>query len=355
MNFTPANRGPQSEAPSEKPAVTYKPARMSPSMAASTAPIPGAGEPVRVRGVAQPQPQEPQGEPDQGDAEEEGTPDEIAQRADLTKRLALLADKDRRIRQRQKQAAEMEARIKAREEEFAAREARIKEWEAQDAERKRNPRKALMDYGFSPEAALQFELNKGQLTPEQQAALKLDETLAAERQRTAAELQAIRDEQARVLKEREEQEAKAAQEAEAEQERAAIEELHTEIGDVLQADGEAFPLLTMSGDNASAVVFARIQELSDQHFEKTGRRPPVTTRLIEQAAKQVEADARKELEQANEKLGFRPQQIPRRPQTLTNGAPKRPAQGQPPQQETEAEKRARVLAAIDRAHGRGGR
>lgn len=353
MEFQPINRGAvPSDAEGKAPVVTYRPTRTSPSMGSSSSPIPGAGQGVQLRGVPQ-EPGQAPGEAGGEGGEEEGAPEEIAARADLSRRLGILAQKDKRIRERQQLAAEAETRTKAREEQLAAREAQIQKWEAEDAERRKSPRKALRDYGFTPEAALQYELSGGKLTAEQEAALRLDETLAAERERTQAELQAIRDEQARILEERQQQDEEAEQATANEQEQLAVQEMQADIGAIIEADEKAFPLLAMSKGGVSA-VYSRIEEISDEEFQKTGRRPPITTKLLERAAKWVEDAARKELEETNAKLGYRPAPLPpRAPRTLSNAPLQRRAAAEPtPEEESPSEKRARVTAHLDQLFGR---
>jgi len=355
MDFTPANRGPTEEATSERPAVSYRPVRTSPSMGSSTAPIPGADKPVQFRGA-------PQAPATAGEApgEEEVAPEEMAQRADLSKRLGLVAEKDRRARERIRQASEAEAAQKARDEALAAREARIAEWEARDAERRRDPIRALRDYGYSPEAALQVAVQNGKLTPEQEAALRLDEQLAAEREKTQAELQAIRDEQAKQLEERDAEAERQAKEAEEAAEQSAVEELHADIGEVIVGGKDSFPILAKS-KAAAAAVFEAIADWSDVELKKTGRRPQVTTKVIERFVTDLEAQARKEVEELNAELGLAPSPAPRRPQTLTNGAPQRRPTATPERRaaepervETEAERRSRVIAQLEEIKRRGG-
>jgi hypothetical protein len=354
LNITLAGATP--EKPAQGPA-KYVPRRMSPGMHGNTAPIPGADQPPRVAGLP-PQPEVPQGT-QEGQQEQPGQ-----QGDDITWRLGLVAQKDRKARQRQEAAKAAEARAKTREEALNAREARLAAEEEIRTEWRKNPAKLLRDHGYVPEAALQFMLNGEKLTPEQQLAATMDQRLAEADRKREEDLQRVRDEQAQRDAEREADQAKLDQQALTQEEEFGVQELQADIGAIVEGDPKAFPVLSHAekkkpGNGVNA-IFMRVQEISDEEYAQSGRRIPLTTKLLERAAVEVEEAARVELQEsltdpafaAAIGLGNRPPP-PRRPQTITNrleAAPERGAQEQP---ETETQKRARVIAYLDGMRARG--
>jgi hypothetical protein len=187
-------------------------------MNGNTAPIPG---------VEQEQPQRPAGAAGPGDdqgTEGEGE-GEGERRDDVSWRLGVVSKQAAQARQLLAEAKQAQAQLKAEREQLALDRKRIDDWNKQDADRRKSPRKVLLDYGFSPEAALQYELAGGKLTPEQQLAVNLEQRLDETSQQFEQRLlqQREEDEQRRV-KEREDQD-RADRQALAEQEQTAIAEL----------------------------------------------------------------------------------------------------------------------------------
>lgn len=345
---------------SEQPQQPQGPAKVSfsrtlPGMSGNTAPIAGTEEGPRFREAAQPQRAAARGAEQQADG---GEGDEAPDASDSV-RLGLLARQDRAARARLQSAEAAERRLKTMEERINARDEQLRTEEAKRAEWRRDPKKLLMDFGFSPEAAMQFMLNKEKLTPDQLLAANLEERLEQERAANEAGLQKLRDEQAQALATAEAEEARQEQERQAEEERVAIEELNSDIGEVLTGDPKSFPLLAQAekkrpGAGTSA-VFTRLQGISDEVMKERGRRPQITTKMLEQACTDVEAAARAEyqelLENEDTAAALQRAPAPRRPNTLTNdlgrrvGAPVREVQQG--KTETVAEKTARVKRQLD--------
>jgi hypothetical protein len=347
LNITPAaGAAPQQPGGPAK----YVPTRNSPGMGPNTAPIderamPPGTKPAAEAGAAGEVDQEQPGA--EGEGEEGKGPDSW--------RFAKLAEKDRIARDRLNAARAAEGRLKSREEELGQREAALRAEEQKRATWRSNPAQLLRDHGFVPEAALQFMLNGEKLTPEQELARQVDQRLEQERTSRTEELERIRQEQLQREQERDDGAREQERRDLAAQEQAAVDELHADIGDVVSGDAKSFPVLQKAGARAEAAVFQRLNEISDKQLRETGRRPPVTTKMIERAAADVEAAARKELQETlsdqhvAEALGVgRP--APRQVRTLTTDLPIRQSvkdQAELQRQETEAEKRERVKRMIE--------
>lgn len=364
LNITPA--GSQQTAQPAAPA-KYAPTRTSPSMTGNTAPIDGVepGKPAPQVARQPPPAQARQPVPEQVDGEQpaaEGADGEGGEQPgqpdpDTAWRLAIVARKDAEARKRIDAAKAAEARLKAAEDALAKREEAIKAEEARRATWRQNPAALLRDHGFVPEAALQFMLNGEKLTPEQQLAAQLDQRLEASQRQQQEEIRRLREEQATAAEQARQEEEKRQQAQLTEQQQAAVEELQAEIGQLVEQDGKAYPLLRKAGARGISTVFARLEEHSNQQLEQTGKRPLITTKLLERMAQQVEADARKELQETYTDpeiaaaLGLPAQRpsatVPARPRTLTNQIPAAAPARQPERPETDAERRERVKAQLD--------
>lgn len=343
---------------SEQPQQPQGPAKVSftrslPGMNGNQAPIPGTEEAPRFREAAQPVRAAPAAEQVEG---EEG--DEAPDASDSV-RLGLLARQDRAARARLQQAEAAERRLQALEARLNARDASLKTEEEKRAEWRRDPKKLLMDHGYSPDAALQFMLNKEKLTPDQQLAVSLEERLEQERAASAAETQKLRDELAQAKATEEAEQAEQAKMEQAEQERLAIEGLNADIGEVLTGDAKSYPLLAAADKKrpgaGSRAVFDRVQAISQEIHNERGRWPQITTKMLERACADVEAAARAEYQELleNEDTAAALQRPPaqRRPNTITNDLGRRvggpvpaPVAGKT---ETYAEKTQRVKAQLD--------
>lgn len=361
INVTPVGAAPQAPAGPAK----YVPHRSSPSMAPSQAPIDErALPPGTAPGGAKPPPRAPvpgaaaaDGEPIEGQEGDAGEGDEQEKGPDAW-RFAKLAEKDRIARKRVEVAQAAEARLKALEDRINAREAAVKADEDRRAIWRRDPAALLRDHGYNAEAALQYMLNGEKLTPQQEFAASLDDKLTKEREAREAEMQRIRDEQTEREKARDDEQRKQQEDQHAQAEQLAVQELHADIGDVITGDAKGYSLLQKSGERGVAAVYQRLNELSDKQLKETGRRPPLTTKMLERAAAEVEADARKELqetlsdEEIADALGIavRPRPpAPRgaRPSTLTSGMAARGQLREPTEAETAAQKKARVVQQIE--------
>lgn len=346
MIFTSASAAP---AGAPAPAAKYSPARTSPGMTGNTAPLPNAPAPQQQA------PAEPGQEEQQESGTEEQQPD-----ADLSRRLGIVAQKDRKARERLDEARAAEASVKAREEQLAAREASLKAEEERRAGWRKNPKALLQDHGFVPEAALQFMLAGEKLSPEQRLAITVDERLAAERAAVDERLEAMREEQRQEQAKREAEDAEQAKQELSQQEQIAVQELQADIGEIVAGDPKAFALVRKAGKNGIAAVYEHLSTISDQQYKEMGRRPPITTKMLERAAREIEAAARKEMQEAmadpdwSQAVGVGTVRQAVAPRTLTNRLP--PATTPPPageRQETEAEKRERVKRELDGIFERG--
>lgn len=351
LNVTPSTSNSQQPGGPAK----YVPTRNTPGMAPNTAPIdersmPPGTNPGAAAGAPGADEHAPGGEQDG----EEGRPESW--------RFAKLAEKDKAARDRLDRAKAAEAALKTRQDELAQREASLKAEEDRRAAWKRNPAQLLRDHGFVPEAALQFMLSGEKLTPEQELAMRVDQRVEEATRKSAEEVERLRQEQLEREQQRDE-EARRQERAElAEQERAAVDELHGDIAEVVTGDAKAFPLLQRSGERAAPAVFKRLSEISEKQMKETGRRPPITTKMIERAAAEVEAAARAELQEAladqnvAASLGVGRVAPPRAQRQLTNAMPTRQSvTEETPGQETEQQKRDRVTGMIrDSWRRRGG-
>lgn len=359
LNVTPAGNTPAQ--PNGPP--KYVMTRNSPGMGTNTAPIdqralpPGSpggavARPADANGRTVEQPAGVEAEVEQPGGEGTGEEGEGSQGGESW-RFAKLAEKDRQARTRLDQAKAAEARLKEQSDSLGRREAALAAEDAKRATWRSNPAALLRDHGFVPEAALQFMLNGEKLSPEQKLALDVDQRLEQERGARAKDLEQLRQEQAQRDQEREQADREQEQREQTSQQQAAVAELHADIGDVVAGDPKSFPLLHRSGERAGPAVFQRLNEISDKIMRETGRRPPVTTKMIERAAVDVEAAARKEMQETLSDpnvasvLGVG-RSAPRTQRTLSNDMPQRQSvTEQQERPETEAEKRERVKRDIE--------
>lgn len=356
LNVTPAGNTPAQ--PNGPP--KYVMTRNSPGMGTNTAPIDQRALPPGSPGGAAARPADANGRTIEqpagaaADVEQEGASEE----GDGTPggeswRFAKLAEKDRQARTRLDQAKAAEARLKEQGDALARREAAIAAEETKRATWRTNPAQLLRDHGFVPESALQFMLNGEKLSPEQKLALDVDQRLEQERGARVKDLEQLRQEQAQRDQEREQADREQEEREQTSQQQAAVAELHADIGDVVSGDPKSFPLLHRAGERAGPAVFQRLNEISDKTMRETGRRPPVTTKMIERAAADVEAAARKEMQETLSDpnvasvLGVN-RTAPRQQRTLSNDMPQRQSvTEQQERPETEAEKRERVKREIE--------
>jgi hypothetical protein len=346
----------------EAPGPKFTPTRASAGMTGQTAPIPGMAEtpaPGTPPGEQQQQQQAPEGgeQQQQGQEGEQKRPDGW--------RLAKVAEKERLARERISEAKTAEANARKALEELEQRRGAVGVNEEQDRSFRRDPEALLRHFGYNPEGVLQFLLNGRQLTPEQKLAADFDERLRQTEKKAETRIEEI-ERKAQEARQKEDEEENA-QELRQEQERTrqVIADTYAEIEDVVKAsNGADFPLVKRAIERGRGLdaVYEQLQFISDEQYKETGRRPPITTRLYEMALKQVEEAAREELRETvgdpgiSRALGFSnpPALPPRRPTTLPSnlrgrGAPAPVQDPEPPVNETEAQKRARVLGQVDRA------
>jgi hypothetical protein len=351
MAMHPAGSTPSSP-PSEqgvaasRPIARYVPTRNGIGMGVSSAPIPGEqrAAPPAAR-------EEPAAEAEETPAEEQ-QPD-----AETSRRLGLVARKDKEATRRmdaaaaaEKRLADMEARLTAREKALEAEESKRSEW-------RKNPRRLLEDNGFVPEAALQFMFNKEKLTPDQQLAVTLDERLEQQQRAMDDKIAALREEEKQARDALDAENRKKEQERLSEEEQIAVQEIQNDIGEIVAGDPKSFPLIARTGERGINEVYDQLEVLSNKEFEASGRRPQITTRLLEKAAKEVEDRWRAEAKQMFDDpelraaLGAPAARPP--PRTLSNSLRPAPKAATPPAGETAAEKHMRVRAELDRILGIG--
>lgn len=260
-------------------------------------------------------------------------------------RLAALANKEKAARKRAEEAKQAEQGLKALKAEIEAREARLKEMEtlqtARMSEYRSDPLKLLRDFGLDYNQVSEF-VARGNWTPEQAAAMQLknaQETAA----KAASEVAALRKEQqereAQLRKELGQREVQSRQQQEAQ----AVASYKNEIRSLLEAEPEVYELSLRDPDNAVEAVYAYVDEV----FEQTGKMP--TTK---QAADYLENKIFEQLSEVISKSKkFAPKQDKPAPaRTLSNRmAPSGSAADTTNRQrETENERRARVIADIEK-------
>jgi hypothetical protein len=346
-SITPANN------PNASPVTPSAPAKYLPSRAAFGSMAPTAPIPVLPQGGTGPDAPGPGAGPQERESEARPKVDAWT--------LAQEARADKLLRQRTQALRAEENRVKAEREE-------IEQWRASDRERRENPSKLLRDYGFVPEAVLQHQLQGERLTSEQKLAV-MEERLAQTEQHTAEQFQELAERTAREQREAEAKIAKRLEEGDASAAEADAQELRADIADVIATDADRFKLLVRAGERAAPMVYERLHQLSDEEFQATGRRPPITTRLIERAVLEVQEAAledyrrmRADVPDLDAMAGLAPAPYARTriPQTLQNALPREvsltPPGGAPPagRAETENERRARMIATIDRIRQRRG-
>jgi hypothetical protein len=354
-NISPAGQTPEKSTGPAK----YAPARSTPSMVGNTAPIPGVDqEQPQQRRAQAPAAAETGGEQEQdtGADDGEGTGERAGD--DVSWRLSVVAKQSAQARQLLKEAKEAQAALKAERAAAAAERAQIDAWKKDDAERRKSPRKVLMDYGYSPEAALQYELAGGKLTPEQQLAVNFDQRLNETQEQFEQRLQQQRQEdEQRRDQERQEQD-RQDRERLAAQEELAVQEMQADIGDIITGDPKAYGLIAAAEKRGAgrgvAAIYDQVQRDAEAFQQQNGRWPPITTKMLERAAAKVEAAARKELQETMADpelaatLGIQARPPVPRTQQLTNRIP--PASARPAQAregENENEKRERVKGMLD--------
>lgn len=260
-------------------------------------------------------------------------------------RLAALSQKEKAAREA---AAQAKADREAAAQERAAANQLREEMRQREAMYRQDPMRLLQDHGFDYDSVTRF-VAQGGWSPEQQQAAReaaRDQAireLARQQQADREALQKQREADAQAAREREEQTQAQAREQ-------AVVEFKQEISDFVNAEPDTYEMVRLAGPNAIEQVFARIEE----HFEKTGQRLP-TKDAAEQVEAALVAEAEKIIE-ASKKLRskFAPPPPPPGPaaRTLSNDLKPTPAAAPPGgRQETEAERRARVTAAIEKAWG----
>jgi hypothetical protein len=335
LNLKPATQSPEN--PGGTPAAKYSlPTRPS-SMGMNTAPIAGVEPPAVTEQAA--------------DAEQQAEPGIEEQPSDIGWRLGKVARKEREARQLRQAAKAAEAQVRAREDAVAAREARLQAEEERRGVWRQNPAALLRDHGYVPEAALQFMLNGERMTPEQQLAATVDQRLAEQERATGEQLEALRKEQEQRDAEREADLARQQEQELTQQEQIAVQETQTEIADIVAGDPKAFPLVRRAGDRGVRAIYQRVNELWEEQTQRLGRPSPITTKMLERAAGEVEAAARKELQdgladpEVAAALGMGARPI--RQRTLTNNAPPAAvARGAAGGEETASEKYERVKREV---------
>lgn len=202
------------------------------------------------------------------------------------------------------------------------------------------------------------------LTTEQQVA-QLQAELSQAKTLTQKELADLEARTAQALADREAEEARQAQEQQQSQAQMAVEAMKGDISEVIAGDRN-LKLVRTAGQNGVNAVFSRIEAWSDRVAAQTGRRPLITTKVIEAAVFDVESEGREELRTTVlsdpdllRDMGVLPgntRLAPPAPRTLANAMPPAPTQRQVEQQrrETEGERRARVVAALEALRVRNG-
>lgn len=349
----------------EQPGAKFTPSRQSVGMTGQTAPIPGMTPAAEPAAPGQQQaPQQREGEQQPGQEGQEGGEQE--QQGGQSWRLAAVAKKEQQARARITEAKQAEADAKKALAELEQRRGQVAPTEDQDRTFRRDPEALLRHYGYAPEGVLQFLLNGRQLTPEQRLAADFDERLRQQDKTNEQRLEALRKEQEARAQQEEQQETQESLREEQQRERQAMADTFAEIEDVVKASSaKDFPLVKRAIEKGRGLdaVFEQLQHISDRQHQETGRRPPITGRLYEQAIREVEEAARAELRETvsdpetARALGLNaPAPLPpRRPTTLPGSLRGRgsmqqaPVEQEAPANETADAKRVRVLGLVDKA------
>lgn len=262
-------------------------------------------------------------------------------------RLALKTERETLARERDAHAA--------REAQMAEREKRISDVEKRLSSYRYNPHLALQDlaaYGVSFEQLAQA-VAQGMATPDQiaaaEAASARREVEEFRREQAAREQREQETERDREQREQREQETarqrteRERQEARQRAEETATREWQSELKAVIARDPEAFPLVAARLDRGALdVAFG----WAEQFLQKEGRVP-----TNEEVLQAVEADMEADVDAASRALAGR-QRRPAAPPASIGGLRPGPAAPAPAGPSSEADRRARALAAIDRAFGR---
>ena len=260
-------------------------------------------------------------------------------------RLAALSQKERAARESAAAAkADREAAAKDR----ADAEALRQQFAQREAAYRQDPMKLLGDYGYDYNTVTQY-VAQGGWSPEQQQAAQLAATRQAVQElarRQDADRQATQAQREADAKAQADAQAKAQAEAQTN----AVAEFKGELKSFVDAEPDTYEMIRLAGPNALEAIFDRISD----HFEKTQTRLP-----NKEAADMVEAELVAEAEkiiEASKKLKSKfapPPPAPPASRTLTNQMRPPPAATPVGKTETEAERRARVVGAINKAWGHG--
>jgi translation initiation factor IF-2 len=259
------------------------------------------------------------------------------------------------LSQKEKAARESAAAAKADREAAAKDRAEVENFRQQFAQReagyRQDPMKLLTDFGYDYNTVTQF-VAQGGWSPEQQQAAReaardqAIRTLAQQQQADRQAIQAQREADAKAQTDAQAQ-------AQAEAQTNAVAEFKGELKSFVDAEPDTYEMIRLAGPNALEAVFDKISD----HFEKTQTRlsnkdaaDAVEAALVAEAEKVIEAS--KKL-----KSKFAPPAPVRAPvsRTLDNGMRPPPTGAKPvaSEAETEAQRRARVVANINKAWGHG--
>ena len=279
----------------------------------------------------------------EGEAKKEGETKE--EKVDAW-RLASLAQKEKAARARAEEAKKAEQGLKARMAEIEARETRMRQAEENHQRKlaayRANPLELLREYGLDYNQVSEY-VARGNWSPEQAQAMALRQ--AQETAITAAQqVEALRKEQAEreaaLRKELEDKEVAGKKD----QVTQAVQSFKNEIGSFLEAEPESYEL----SNRDLPVAIEAVYEYIDEQYAKTGK--VISTKA---AADYVESRIFDELQKiftGTKKFGNAGKPAAKPPATLSNRL--RPAAATAPEergQETEAERRARVVAEIEQA------
>ena len=296
-----------------------------------------------------------------GSAEAAGQPD-IAERIAAAARRDRVARDERRAARAEREALRAErGRVQAR---AAELDAQVKTSAEQRARYQKDPAALLQDYGWQPETALQYMVQGQKLTPEQKLA-ELESELQQTRQMTQKEVQDLEQRTAQALAEREAEQTKQADQARQSQVQAAVEAMKGDIAEVIAGD-QNLKLMRTAGPRGVEAVYARIEQWSDRAYQQSGRRPLITTKVIEAAVADIETEARDEIRERVlsdpdllRDMGVLPGvRMAPAPRTIAQNMPPAPGvqrqQQEQQRRETDSERRARVVAALEALRIRNG-